>query len=108
LSPLSQRILPMSSDSFMHLLGVVEMIVGLAIFTKWTRVGAYIASAWLVAIAVQLLTSGAFFDLAVRDVEVAISAFILARLTEARESAFATDEMRHDLHGGTAHRVRTI
>ena len=70
----------------MHLVGVIEIIVGLAILTRWTRIGAYIASAWLLLIAVNLLTSGGFFDLAVRDVEIAIAAYVLARMTEVKQA----------------------
>ena len=61
---------------------LVEAIVGLAVLTKWTRLGAYIASAWLVCIAINLLTMRMFYDLAVRDVEIALAAYTLARLTE--------------------------
>jgi hypothetical protein len=78
--------LPVSGKTFMHLVGVIEMIVGLAILTRWTRIGAYIASAWLLLIAVNLLTSGGFFDLAVRDVEIAIAAYVLARMTEVKQA----------------------
>jgi uncharacterized membrane protein YphA (DoxX/SURF4 family) len=86
LSPFSQHLLPMSGKTFMHLVGVIEIIVGLAILTRWTRIGAYIASAWLLLIAVNLLTSGGFFDLAVRDVEIAIAAYVLARMTEVKQA----------------------
>jgi uncharacterized membrane protein YphA (DoxX/SURF4 family) len=84
LSPLAQNLLPFSATSFMHIVGVIEMIVGLAILTRWTRLGSYVAMIWLVAIAINLVTTGMFFDLAVRDLEIAIGAFTLARLTEAR------------------------
>jgi uncharacterized membrane protein YphA (DoxX/SURF4 family) len=84
LSPLAQKFLPFSATSFMHIVGVIEMIVGLAILTRWTRLGSYVAAIWLVAIAINLVTTGMFFDLAVRDLEIAIGAFTLARLTEAR------------------------
>ena len=84
LSPFAQRLLPVSGKTFMHLVGIIEIIVGLAILTRWTRIGAYIASAWLLLIAVNLLTSGSFFDLAVRDVEIAIAAYVLARMTEVK------------------------
>jgi len=84
LSPLAQKILPFSATSFMHIVGVIEMIVGLAILTRWTRLGSYVAMIWLIAIAINLVTTGMFFDLAVRDLEIAIGAFTLARLTEAR------------------------
>ena len=71
----------------MHIVGVIEMIVGLAILTKWTRLGAYVASAWLVLIAINLVSTGMFFDIAVRDVEMALAAFVLARMTEVRSDA---------------------
>lgn len=91
LSPLAERLLPVSGPTFMRAVGVVEMIVGLAILTAWTRLGSYIATAWLLAIAVNLASTGMFYDLAVRDVEIAIAAYTLARLTEAREAATALD-----------------
>ncbi len=71
--------------------GPVEMLVGLAILTRWTRLGAYVASAWLLGIALNLLTTGAFFDIAVRDVVLAIAAVVLANLTEARNSVRRTE-----------------
>lgn len=87
LSPTALKFLPVSGPTFMRIVGVVEMIVGLAILTRWTRIGAYAAMVWLVAIAVNLVTTGMFFDLAVRDLEIAIGAYALARLTEVREAS---------------------
>jgi uncharacterized membrane protein YphA (DoxX/SURF4 family) len=90
LSPLALRILPFSGQTFMHIVGVIEMTVGLLILTKWTRLGSYVAAIWLVAIALQLLTAGAHFDVAVRDVLIALASYSLALLTEVRaESAEA-------------------
>jgi len=89
LSPTVERMLPVSGETFMHAVGIIEMLVGLAILTRWTRIGAYVAMAWLIAIAINLAITGMFFDLAVRDIEIAIGAFTLARLTEARERAGA-------------------
>lgn len=86
LSPLAARVVPISADTFMHLIGPVEMLVGLAILTRWTRIGAYVLAVWLVGIAVNLVTTGMFFDLAVRDAEMAIAAYVLANLTEVRQS----------------------
>ena len=63
------------------------MIVGLAVLTRWTRLGSYVAMIWLILIAVNLIASGMFFDVAVRDLLLAIAAFTLARLTEARQPA---------------------
>ncbi len=95
ISPLALKILPVSGQTFMHIVGVIEMIVGLAILTKWTRLGAYVASAWLVAIAINLVSTGMFFDVAVRDVEMALAAFVLARMTEVRRDALQSD-IPHD------------
>jgi len=94
MSPLALKILPFSAHTFMHIVGVIEMIVGLAILTKWTRLGSYVASVWLLAIAINLVSTGMFFDVAVRDVEIALAAFVLARLTEVRRSALSSDTLQ--------------
>jgi hypothetical protein len=39
----------------MSAVGVVEMLVGIVILTGWTRIGANIASAWLLSIAFNLV-----------------------------------------------------
>jgi uncharacterized membrane protein YphA (DoxX/SURF4 family) len=90
LNPLALRVVPVAPGTFMRAVGVVEMIVGIAILTRWTRLGAYIAAAWLVGIALNLITMGAFFDVAVRDLLIAVAAFSLARLTEVREASIAS------------------
>ena len=89
LNPLALRVVPVDPGTFMRAVGVVEMIVGLAILTRWTRLGAYVAAAWLVGIGLNLITMGAFFDVAVRDLLIALAAFTLARLTEVRQAAAA-------------------
>ena len=85
-SPLVTQVLPMSIPAFMAIIGIVEIAVGIAILTNWTRLGAYIAAAWLAGIAVNLVAAG-YFDIAVRDVVMALAAFTLARLTEVRSEA---------------------
>ncbi len=87
LSPLAERFLPVGPPVFMRVVGVVEMGVGVLILAGKARIGGYLAMGWLLAIAVNLVTTGMFYDLAVRDVEIAIGAYALARLTEAREHA---------------------
>ena len=86
LSPLAEKVLPMSASTFMKVVGVVEMAVGLLLLTGFVRLGAYVVMAWLLGIALNLLSTGMFRDLAVRDVEIAIAAYALARLTEVRQS----------------------
>ena len=85
-SPLAAQVLPLSTDTFMAIVGVIEVAVGAAILAGWTRLGAYVASAWLLGVAVNLAAAG-FFDIAVRDVVMAIAAFTLARLAEVRQEA---------------------
>jgi hypothetical protein len=85
LSPLATKIVPISTPTFMHIVGAVEIIAGLIVLSRWTKIGSYIVLLWLLGIAVNLLTTGMFYDLAMRDVEIAIGAFTLSQLTAVRE-----------------------
>ena len=87
LSPLATKVIPISSTTFMRGVGVIEMIAALVVLAGFTRLGGYVIAGWLLAIALSLVTTGMFFDLAVRDVEIAIGAFTLARLSELRAPA---------------------
>jgi len=87
LSPSIGALLPVSGSTFMQAAGVIEMAVGVLILTRWTRIGAWIASAWLLCIAVNLLFTGSYLDVAVRDVAMSVGALALARLSELREPA---------------------
>ena len=93
LSPVAARLLPLSPASFMHVIGPVEMLVGTIILSGYTRLGGYVAAVWLGGIAVNLLTTGHYFDVAVRDVVMAIAAFTLARLAEAGVGAEVRDRV---------------
>ena len=84
LSPLATKVVPVSTATFMHIVGIVEVIAGLIVLSKWTKAGSYIVMLWLLCIAANLLTMGMFYDLAVRDLEIAIGAFALAQLTAVR------------------------
>ena len=83
LSPLARDLVPMSPHAFMRVVGIVEIAAGVLALVA-PRIGAYVVAAWLASIAVNLVTIGGFLDVAVRDVVMAISAFCLARLSEAR------------------------
>jgi uncharacterized membrane protein YphA (DoxX/SURF4 family) len=89
LSPLATKIVPFSDVTFMHVVGMIEMVAGLALLTGFARIGGYVVMAWLIAIAINLVSTGRFYDLAVRDVEMALGAFVLARLAEIREQTVA-------------------
>lgn len=87
-SPTAAAVLPFSVGTFMGIVGIIEMAVGLTILLVSPRVGGYIASAWLVLVAINL-TAGGHFDIAVRDVVMAVAAFALARVSEVKEAATA-------------------
>ncbi len=89
LSPMVAALVPVSAGTLMRGIGVVEMAVGLAILGRMTRAGAWAAMVWLAAISFALLTTGQYFDVAVRDLGMALAAFALARLTQVREEAAA-------------------
>lgn len=85
LSPYATKVVPIGTGSFMHIVGLVEIVAGLIVLSKWTKIGSYIVMAWLIAIAINLVTTGMFYDLAVRDVEIAVGAFVLSQLSIVRE-----------------------
>lgn len=80
LNPHLANMLPFSPSTFMMLVGVIEIVAGLLVLSRFTKIGAYVVSAWLAAIGLTLLTSGRFLDVAVRDVVMGIGAFSLAQL----------------------------
>jgi uncharacterized membrane protein YphA (DoxX/SURF4 family) len=86
LNPLAPKILHVAPATFMHVVGIIEIIAGVLVLSRFTRYASYIVMAWLIGIALNLVTQGMFFDLAVRDVEIALGAFALAKLTEVREA----------------------
>lgn len=87
LNPVIPQMLHVAPVTVMHVVGIVEMMAGLLVFTRWTRYAAYVVAGWLVAISLSLLSQALFLDIAVRDLELALAAFVLAKLTEIRESA---------------------
>ncbi|MBN8850712.1 MAG: hypothetical protein BGO55_30585 [Sphingobacteriales bacterium 50-39] len=78
---LYKSMLPMDPETFMKIVGVIEIIAGVIVFVR-TMVGAYVVMAWLICIAIQLLISGHYFDVAVRDLVMAVGAYTLAQLTK--------------------------
>ena len=74
--------LPFEPETFMMIVGVVEIVAGILVLTK-TKIGAYIVSAWLALIALTLILSWTYVDVAVRDLVMAIGALCLAKLSES-------------------------
>ena len=86
LNPLATRITHLRPETFMHIVGIVEIAVGILVLTRHTRIAAYVLMFWIWGIALNLLTTGMFFDDVVRDVEISLGVFALAKLTEVRQS----------------------
>jgi len=84
LNPQLEHLLPFSGATFMMIVGVIEIIAGVIVLLK-TELGAYIVSAWLLCIALTLIASMNYLDVAVRDIVMAIGAFTLAKLTRAQD-----------------------
>jgi hypothetical protein len=89
-SPLVASLLPVSVGTFLHIVGVVEVIVGLVVLFGVTRLGALTAMAWLVAISLQLLLAG-FIDIAVRDLVMAVGAYTLSMVAAERGEELVPD-----------------
>jgi hypothetical protein len=78
LNPSIVSMLPFSTGVFMMIVGVIEIIAGLIVLKK-PAIGGLIVAAWLVLIAISLLFSQKF-DVAVRDLVMAIAAFSMTKL----------------------------
>ena len=85
-APVAQQLLPFSTTTFMALVGVIEFAVGITILAIRPSLGAFVASAWLVLVATNLVLGG-HFDVAVRDVVLAVAAYGLGRLEQLRAGA---------------------
>jgi uncharacterized membrane protein len=80
LAPAVASMLPFSGDTFMLIVGVIEIAAGVGVFV-FPRVFAYVVMAWLWGIIANLLLSGQHLDVAVRDLGLSVGAFALARLS---------------------------
>lgn len=84
LAPPIARLLPVSPEVFMNLVGIVEILAGVLVLIK-PRIGSLVVSLWLLGIVLNLLVGGTYLDVAVRDAVMAIGAFSLYLLTRGRE-----------------------
>ncbi len=69
------------AGTFMAIVGVIEIVAGIGVAVK-PRIFAYVVSAWLVGIIINLLLIPGFYDIALRDVGLALGALALGRLSE--------------------------
>lgn len=79
------------SVTWMLGIGIFEILLGLTLLFYDTRLAAYVLALWLFVIALNLLSFGfIYFDLAVRDIVMAVGALALAWLTDVQEELVST------------------
>ena len=79
LAPWIHHLSPLSAVHTMHIVGVIEIVAGVAVAAK-PRYAAYIVAAWLAGIIVNLLSYSGYYDVALRDFGLMLAALTLARL----------------------------
>jgi hypothetical protein len=67
--------------------GVIEVVVGVLVFTPFTQHAAYFLMGWLLLLASKAAGGGGAYDIAVGDVILAAGAFALAQLTRLNEAS---------------------
>ena len=80
LPPLVTNLVGGYGHELMLVVGVIEIVAGLGVFFK-PKVFAYVVSAWLLLIIVNLLMIPGYFDVALRDFGLSLGALALARLS---------------------------
>ena len=87
-------VLPGNADQGMYVIGVIEIVAGVLVAVA-PRIGAWVVAAWLAGIIVDLLTLSGYYDVALRDFGLLVSAVVLARLAQAVH----TRDVHADAHG---------
>ncbi len=72
--------LPFEPSTFMLIVGVIEIVAGVLVFVK-PKIGSLVVMGWLISIALTLILGGHYFDVAVRDLVMAVSAYALYKLS---------------------------
>ena len=80
LAPWVVALLPVSAQTAMYVIGVVEIVAGLAVAIR-PRLAAWVVAAWLAGIILNLLTYSGFYDVALRDVGLLVAAVALGLLS---------------------------
>jgi hypothetical protein len=87
-SPLVALYLPATIvPAIVPLVGIVEIIAGIIILSKYTRFGAYLVAAWIGVVIINLLTIGGMYDIALRDVAILVGYITFGVLVELKETA---------------------
>ncbi|WP_332601940.1 hypothetical protein [Arthrobacter sp. S2(2024)] len=85
LAPVATSVIPVPAQTFMYIVGVVEIVAGIAVAVR-PRFGSLLVAVWLLGIIVNLLVLGNFFDVALRDFGLLVGALALNRLAVASQA----------------------
>jgi len=70
------------TQGFLYTVGVIEIVAGIGVFLK-PKIFAYVVAAWLGLIIINLLLIPGYFDVALRDFGLLLTALALGRLSQA-------------------------
>jgi hypothetical protein len=79
LSPTVIQMVQGHAHALMMLVGIVEIIAGIGVAIK-PRIFGWVVAGWLCCIVINLLSMGMYYDIALRDMGLAVAAVALARL----------------------------
>ncbi|MGZ4660963.1 MAG: hypothetical protein ACXVYB_06735 [Arthrobacter sp.] len=80
LAPVATSVVPLPAQSIMYIVGVVEIVAGLAVAFR-PRFGSLLVAVWLLGIIINLILLGGFYDIALRDFGLLVGALALNRLS---------------------------
>lgn len=89
LAPVVTQVVPLPAQTIMYIVGVVEIVAGVAVALR-PRFGSVIVAAWLLGIIINLIVLGGFYDVALRDFGLLVGALALNRLSPRKAVPAAT------------------
>jgi hypothetical protein len=84
LAPQIAALSPWGGHTLMQIVGGIELAAGLLVAVR-PKIGGVVVGLWLLGIIANLVILGGFWDVALRDLGLALGAFALARLAAAYE-----------------------
>lgn len=83
LAPWIDGLMPGSAAAFMGVVGAVEIVAGLLVAAR-PRIGGFVVATWLTGIIVNLVALPEYWDVAARDLGLALGALALALASSER------------------------
>lgn len=92
LNPIIPQVLQITPGTFMHVIGIIEIIMALIVFII-PKIGGWLITIWLLIISINLITMGSHthqgythimthYDIALYDIVMAAGSYVLALLSK--------------------------